>query len=78
MPLYPFSFIIVNLGACRPFKLHCLQRLSQRLNVFCYAKDIFMIANVNRTADQLAGFGVCPCDDKILAAHHIPLKSCGY
>jgi len=78
MLLYPFSFILVNIRTCCPFKLHSLQRLSQRLNVLCHTKDIFMITNVDCAADQLSRFGVCPGDDKILAAHHVPLESCGY
>jgi hypothetical protein len=37
-----------------------------------------VVPDIDCARDELATFRVCSCNDEVLAAHHIPLKTCSY
>lgn len=75
--LDPVEFVGVDLRRRRALALHSLKCLGQGLHLLRDTEDEFVVAHIDRAADELAALGVGTGNDQVLAAHHVPLESCG-
>ena len=75
MLLHPLCLILVNRSAGGAFRFHPLQGLGERLRLFRYSKNEFMVANIHSRGQKLARFRISSSDYQVLAAHDIPLEA---